>query len=325
MSAMARPALPKILFAAILPCVLLSVQLLSFQRRAQAQDITQQLRDQYQGKPFVLRGFYSSDRLLFDSSGKPDNATTGDWTTNGFVRINDIHFSDDRIVIKAQRLVAAWVGETQTDQKRFELLPLENRSLIGKKFAVLVKIEADSGMHNPAPEQVEALLSKIFLTSQDSFADMVPDYWKHCVAGGSTGSDKVCVFSPEILAVPGVSSASAVSMNEGAPAPVLTGVESSHGRIFKVGQGVSPPRAIYQPNPEFSDQARVAKFQGVVMLMLVVDDKGTATNVRILQPLGYGLDEKAVQAVSGWKFKPAEKDGQPVAAEIAVEVSFHLY
>jgi TonB family protein len=56
-----------------------------------------------------------------------------------------------------------------------------------------------------------------------------------------------------------------------------------------------------------------------------VDKDGKPKNIRISRPLGYGLDEKAVQAVSTWRFKPAEKDGIPVNVEIAVEVNFHLY
>jgi TonB family protein len=57
----------------------------------------------------------------------------------------------------------------------------------------------------------------------------------------------------------------------------------------------------------------------------VVNREGSPTNIRIAQPLGYGLDAKAVEAVEGWKFTPAEKDGVPVDVEIAVEVDFHLY
>ena len=59
--------------------------------------------------------------------------------------------------------------------------------------------------------------------------------------------------------------------------------------------------------------------------MLVVNAKGLPENIRITKPLGFGLDEKALSCVEKWKFKPAEKDGQPVTMEIALEVDFHLY
>src|SRR5580700_5346823 len=97
------------------------------------------------------------------------------------------------------------------------------------------------------------------------------------------------------------------------------------GGIFHVGGGVSPPRAIYQPEPEFSEEARKAKYQGVCTLGLIVGTDGRPTNIRVLNSLGMGLDEKAIETVRTWKFEPAMKDGHPVRVEIAVEVDFHLY
>jgi periplasmic protein TonB len=97
------------------------------------------------------------------------------------------------------------------------------------------------------------------------------------------------------------------------------------GGIFHVGGGVSAPRAIYAPEPEFSEEARKAKYQGVCTLGLVVGVDGRPTNIRVLSSLGMGLDEKAIEAVKNWKFEPAKKDGHPVPVEIALEVDFHLY
>jgi len=97
------------------------------------------------------------------------------------------------------------------------------------------------------------------------------------------------------------------------------------GGIFHVGGGVSAPRVISQVDPEFSEEARKAKFQGVCTLMLVVDAHGNPTNIRVANSLGMGLDEKAIEAAKKWRFEPAMKDGHPVAVEIALEVDFHLY
>ena len=97
------------------------------------------------------------------------------------------------------------------------------------------------------------------------------------------------------------------------------------GGIFHVGGGVSPPRPIYQPEPEFSEEARKAKYQGVCTLGLIVGADGRPSNIHVLSSLGMGLDEKAIEAVKNWKFEPAMKDGHPVRVEIAVEVDFHLY
>ncbi len=97
------------------------------------------------------------------------------------------------------------------------------------------------------------------------------------------------------------------------------------GGIFHVGGGVSAPRVIYQVDPEFSEEARKAKYQGTCTLMLVVDANGRPTNIRVANSLGMGLDEKAIEAAKKWRFEPAMKNGHPVAVEIALEVDFHLY
>ena len=97
------------------------------------------------------------------------------------------------------------------------------------------------------------------------------------------------------------------------------------GGVFRIGKGVTPPRVIYQTDPEFSEEARKAKYQGTCVLGLVVDANGRPTAIRVLSALGMGLDEKAIESVKNWKFEPGKKDGHDVAVEIAVEVDFHLY
>jgi TonB family protein len=89
--------------------------------------------------------------------------------------------------------------------------------------------------------------------------------------------------------------------------------------------GVTMPEAIYSPEPSFSDEARKAKFQGIVLLMVVVGKDGRPYNIRVRQSLGMGLDEQAIAAVKNWRFRPATFQGQPIATQIAVQVDFHLY
>jgi TonB family protein len=89
--------------------------------------------------------------------------------------------------------------------------------------------------------------------------------------------------------------------------------------------GVSIPKPIYTPDPDYSDPARQAKVQGAVILWIVVDADGKVQDVRVKRSLGFGLDEKAVEKVRTWKFEPARKDGQPLAVQLNVEVNFHLY
>ena len=95
--------------------------------------------------------------------------------------------------------------------------------------------------------------------------------------------------------------------------------------MFRVGGGVSAPKPIYQPDPEYSEEARKAKYQGVCVLWMVVGPDGKPRDIKVSRSLGLGLDEKAIEAVKTWKFEPAMKDGRPVAVEISVQVDFHLY
>jgi len=97
------------------------------------------------------------------------------------------------------------------------------------------------------------------------------------------------------------------------------------GGVYRVGGGVSAPRVLYSPDPEFSEEARKAKFQGTVILAIIVGTDGRAHDVRILRSLGMGLDEKAIDAIRQWKFDAGRKDGVAVAVKVNVEVNFRLY
>ena len=97
------------------------------------------------------------------------------------------------------------------------------------------------------------------------------------------------------------------------------------GGLYRVGGGVSAPRAIFQPDPEYSEEARKAKYQGTVTLIVIVGADGRPHEMRVSRSLGLGLDEKVLEAVRTWRFEPARKDGQPVSVQIAVEVTFRLY
>lgn len=97
------------------------------------------------------------------------------------------------------------------------------------------------------------------------------------------------------------------------------------GGAFRVGGGVSAPKALDTPDPEYSEEARKAKYQGTCVLWLIVGPDGKPRDIKVARALGMGLDQKAIEAVRNWKFEPAMKDGKPVAVQINVEVNFRLY
>lgn len=284
-------------------------------------DLQQHLSDVYQGKTLILRGFYSGDHLEYDSSGHVIGATSADdWTVAGVVQITSLSLSGARVEIKARRLYLGWPdgafqelrdydqeGNPDKDEEK-------NRSLI---------IEDDLGTATALA--ADRVLSQIFLNGEDNFADLVPAYWKSCVLSAITGRDRQryssCQFSRDFLAIPGVAHTSAGS-------PQSDQAESQQSESSSIisdlhpGSGVSPPRMIHTQDPTFSEQARRAGYRGRSMLRLVVDRDGNVRDIRIDQPLGGGLDPKAVEAVWQWRFLPARKDGKPVAVEIAVQIDF---
>jgi TonB family protein len=96
------------------------------------------------------------------------------------------------------------------------------------------------------------------------------------------------------------------------------------GGVFRAGGGVSAPTLLSKVEPEYSEEARKAKYQGVVLLYVEVDPSGKAVNIRVLHSLGLGLDEKAMEAVKKWRFKPGVRDGKPVTVQAQIEVNFRL-
>ncbi len=96
------------------------------------------------------------------------------------------------------------------------------------------------------------------------------------------------------------------------------------GGVFKVGGGVSAPTIIHKVDPQYSEEARKARYQGTVVLEAIVQKDGSVQIVRVVRSLGFGLDEKAQEALRQWKFSPAKQNGVAVAVSLNIEVNFNL-
>lgn len=102
------------------------------------------------------------------------------------------------------------------------------------------------------------------------------------------------------------------------------GQSSTSGDILRIGPGVTAPKPIRRPEPTYSPEARSAGIQGSVLLELVVDEQGLPRDIRVVSPLGFGLDERAQDAVTKWRFEPGFKNGSPVKILANIEVNFRL-
>jgi protein TonB len=123
----------------------------------------------------------------------------------------------------------------------------------------------------------------------------------------------------------GIGSGSGGGVGSGRGAGVGPGFGGGFGGgAYRIGGGVSAPSVLSKVEPEYSEEARKAKWQGTVVLSLVVDDQGRPQNLKVLRSLGLGLDQKAIEAVEKWRFKPGMKDGKPVPVMATIEVNFRL-
>ena len=98
------------------------------------------------------------------------------------------------------------------------------------------------------------------------------------------------------------------------------------GDVYRVGNGVTPPIKVYTPEPEYSEEARKAKYSGEVTLSVIIGTDGLVRrdSIQVVHSLGLGLDEQAVKAVSQWRFKPGTLNGKPVAVQAQILVNFRL-
>jgi TonB family protein len=276
---------------------LIAVTLLSAPAAWADGDIAKQIKFEYLGKVLTLRHFYSGERLSFHSDGTlQGDAPIGPWTLDGQIEVEDVQLRGAKLAIKGRRIHRIFDAQ-RNPQDQLSTIgnnPDKQHKELEKELRRLrVEIQIDLPSDKPDEKDVTSAIHAVFLASSESMMDIVPSYWRAYFA-----------------------------KQEGKPAPQVKGPPQYS---FKPGGGVLPPHVILQPDPEYSEEARKAKYQGTAVMSLIVDASGRATDLQIQRPLGLGLDEKAVAAISTWKFEPAEKNGEPVSAAILVEVSFRLY
>lgn len=156
--------------------------------------------------------------------------------------------------------------------------------------------------------QFMPILDKIFLTGSQHVRDLAPPYWDTCLKGEIVRDEQTwkCQYRPD------------------APNSAIAGrYPSFRGRFIPAN--VKPPKPVRTtPEPQYTQIAQNLRMQGTTVLGLVVDTDGHPRDIQIISPVGLGLDDQAVRAVEQWRFKPATRDGVPIAVQIDVGVNFRL-
>lgn len=264
---------------------------------ARADDVKKQLKFDYLDKTLTLRHFYKGEHLSFNADGSLQGSPrVGTWTVDGQFVVSGIRLRGNRLEIKGRRLYLKY----DFQNKQFQDYLVVLRDYKGKDREKLEKLvrnrEVEIGIDLPSAKssgtEISSAMKAVFLPPGESMAEIVPPVWRP-------------YFEKQ----------------EGKPPRPA----SSAVQFYRLGSGMSPPHETYAPEPEYSEEARYLKAQGTVVLAVIIEPTGTTRDIQIVTPIGLGLDEKAVAAVSTWKFDPAEKGGEPVPVMVNIEVTFHLY
>ena len=246
---------------------------------AEDKPLQEKLRTQFLNKVVTLRGFYSDSVLKYGPDGQlTSKAARGPWTLDGKIEITDLKITDKALKISGNRI---WVEWTKPSDKNLEM------QLVRGPDAV--DIEAELGPTGEAA--ILALLKAIFIQSNESMSDAVPDLWKSWF---------------------------------GEPPPKSPPPESGKLERVRVNQGVVTGHILKKVEPEYPALAKAARLQGTVVFEAIIGKDGVINSLRIKQPLGLGVDESAAEAVSKWRYTPYIFNGEPVEVETTITVNYNL-
>jgi TonB family protein len=255
---------------------------------AWGEDVQDHLNATYKNKIYILRHPITRESQHYDTAGQLlDSAAEGSWTLYGALEIKSVTLSSSHLRLTADRLVYTY------DKGRKDLLP---KRIKWDK----AKVTLDVALSHPlTSNEADSLLHRIFVSSESELIETVPDYWRPFL-------QKQTSTTP--------------------PPRDLTEIKKdSSEAIERINPpAVTAPKPVYTPAPEYSDFAMKFGMQGTVVLEAIIDKTGAVTEPEILRPVGVGLDEQAITKVRTWKFKPAMRDGKPVAVKMALEVAYNL-
>src|SRR5689334_3214322 len=245
---------------------------------ASATSLEEQLRKSYVGTQRMLRHFYDSNALKFDSNGNPRNTEKeGPWTLLGGVIIDSLQLKSGKLELQGRR--------------RMLVFDASNKKLlnIALKESFWIEVQTQDGP-DQGP-QLSAALDQVFVPDGD-LVSVVPDYWRDYVArftgrqtqGKSCEDPKANVSAPTPQAAPAI----------------------------KISSGVAEGLKTHDVAPSYPMTARRYRIQGDLLLRAVIDKNGDLNRICIIQALGAGLDESAVNAIRQWKYRPYIFNGEPV-------------
>jgi TonB family protein len=274
---------------------------------SQAPDTPQELARSLEKQAFVLRHFYIDPKLKFDSRGQTGaDAKEGFGPSDGTAYVLQTQLLPDKLVLSGRRPVYLYVPKTQKWQM----------TNLGKPVSIEIQLPANE----PASSAIPHLIGDVFLKTSEL-------------------ANFECSIEERQQLVEFVATDRKAKQPELPPVRNLTELRPyclpGGDRAYKVGRGIKAPHVKHAPDPEYSEDAKQARIEGTSNLIAVVNPSGSTSAISIVKPLGenlpqnlallaFQLDQRAVEAVSRWKFDPAAFGATPVPVVIKVEVNFRL-
>ena len=281
----------KYLVPGLLCCLAISCTYVSADTRKNLED---DLRKIYDHKLLSLRTPFAGNKLQFDSQGKlVDAANACPWSVCGMLQVDKLVLAQERLEISGKRVILV----LRSDETDVKVTPLVTDR------GIRVRVNLPSSASDLS--QVNKTLSNVFVGGD--LLQRVALYWKPKFdLGGPDSVEKMKAIRTRT------------------PNAIVAELEGNRPVYLANPGTVEPPKPIHTPDPEYTESARQERLTGTTIMLVVVNEKGFPEILEITKGLGEGLDIRALTAVAGWTFKPAMKNGEPVAVLIYIQVDFRL-
>jgi TonB family protein len=304
------------------------------------------LQARYVGKLIFLRGSYLGDDLNFDMNGKVNGSpTVGSFTLSGF-EVRKVKLSKHKLDIEADRYGLHFLGELpyEGDTKAYDQVKISKKPVhisIEREVIVVPKMKKDKKKKNePTPQELAA--AQTLKTRDAATATATAEAPKSATPAATVETyEALAAISPAHSAMVMNKALNNIFANDIDPVMMshlpdywqeYFNSKSEHRQympkdasIKVVSEGMTPPRVLNSIDPSSNEYAQKYGIAGMELLRTVVDATGVPRQMAIARPIGFGLDEKAVDAIKNSRFRPATLNGQPVPVVVDLVVTFRIY
>jgi outer membrane biosynthesis protein TonB len=281
------------------------------------------IKARYTGKLIFLRGAYLGDELNFDTEGKVKGSPATSSFTLSALEIKKISLSKHKLDIEADRYGLHFLGGTLYEEdanKSYDRVKISKKPVhisIDRELVVIPKVKKEKEKKDASPEEQAAIAA--LEKSQQELQALAPAH-SNMMLNKAMDSVLSTGLDPKMLSgLPDYWQEYFRSQSQHKP------YMPADAAVRTLGDGVTAPKVLNSIDPVSNQYAQEFGIAGVEMVRTVVDANGVPRQMAIGRPIGFGLDEKAVEAVKNSRFRAATLNGQPVPVIIDLVVTFRIY